>query len=440
MTKIETNSVRELFNAQEENQWKVRQTTAKERIAQLNALKDALIARTPEIIEAAQKDFARPEAEENSQIQAVVEVIQYTTAHLEEWMKPEVVPSGEDAEVRIVYEPKGVICIMGTWNSPLSTCIHPLVEALASGNCVVLKPSELSPHYADIIRVIIEDVFKANHVAVVTGDATVANELLQIPFNHFFFTGSPRVGKLVMEGAAKHLASVTLELGGKSPVILDRGYDMQQAAQQLVFGKILMGGQLCISPDYIFVHEDDVTNFVVNYEGVTKYMLYDESGKIRYDERTTIVNEAHYERLKSLFTDAIEKGATILAGGDFNDEKRLIEPTVLGNVTEDMRISEEEVFGPITFIKPYKTVDEVIHYIQKRPKPLAMYPFSKNRDFQEALLQGTSSGGVTINGIIMHNVHPGLPFGGVNNSGIGSFHGIHGFKGLSHARAVYHIL
>lgn len=436
----ETTTIRKIFDAQVENQWKVRQTTAQGRITQLNALKDALIARTPEIIEAAQKDFARPEAEEQSQIQAVVEVIQYTVTHLEEWMKPEIVQNNAEAEVHIMYEPKGIVCIMGTWNSPLSTCIHPLVEALASGNCVVLKPSELSPHYAEIIRMIVGDVFEEQHVAVVTGDATVANELLQIPFHHFFFTGSPRVGKLVMEGAAKHLASVTLELGGKSPVILDRGYDMQQAAQQLVFGKILMGGQLCISPDYIFVHEDDLTNFVVNYEGVTKYMLYDETGHIRYDERTAIVNEAHYTRLKSLFTDAVEKGATVLAGGDFNDEKRLIEPTVLGNITEDMRIVDEEVFGPITFVKPYQIIEEVIQYIQKRPKPLALYPFSKNREFQQQILNHTSSGGVTINGIIMHNVHPGLPFGGVNNSGIGSFHGIHGFKALSHARGVYHIL
>lgn len=435
-----TSEIKSIFEKQVKHQWVLKKTSAQERIDKLQQLSEALVKFTPEIIEAAICDYDRPASEEQGQIDAVIGVIKHTSENLAEWMKPEVLPSDEQSKVQIMYEARGVVCVMGTWNSPLSTCVHPLVEAFAAGNCVVIKPSEMTPNYSLIIQKIMKTVFDELEVAVVLGDATVANELLEYPFNHFFFTGSPRVGKLVMAGAAKHLASITLELGGKSPVIIAPGADMQQAAQQLVFGKILMGGQLCICPDYLFVHEDDVPNFTANYEGVTKYMLYGEDGKIRESERTTIVNENHYNRLKGLFDDAIQKGAKVLCGGTFNDELRLIEPTVLGNMTDDMRITEEEVFGPITFIHTYKDVEEAIQYIQARPKPLALYIFSKDEQFQNTILNETSSGGVTINGIIMHNVHPGLPFGGVNNSGIGSFHGIHGFKALSHARSVYNIL
>lgn len=440
MVQTTISEIKSIFDKQNAFQWTVRQSTAADRIQKLTSLRDALLANSEAIIQAAQQDYDRPAEEEQNQIHAVVYSINHAIEHVENWMAPDEVPSQPASRAQIYYEPKGVVCIMGTWNSPLATNIHPLVEAIAAGNCVVIKPSELTPQYSQVLKDILADVFDEQEVAVVLGDAAVSEELLKYPFNHFFLTGSPRVGKIVMEGAAKHLAGVTLELGGKSPTILDKGANLQQAAQQLVFGKVMMGGQICICPDYIFVHEEDVPVFVGTYDAVVKAMLYDENGNIRNTGRTSIVNVMHYNRLKGLFDDALAKGATVLSGGTFNEEYRLIEPTILGNVTDDMLITQEEIFGPLTFVRTYTDIDSVTQYINARPKPLALYIFSEDEAFQQKVLNSTSSGGVTINGILMHNTHPELPFGGVNNSGLGNFHGSHGFKTLSHARAVYTVL
>jgi len=429
-----------IFDKQNAYQWTVRRSTAAERVQKLTALRDAIVANSQAIIQAAQQDYDRPANDEQNQIHAVIFSINHAIDNVAKWMEPEEVPSQPGSRAQIIYEPKGVVCIMGTWNSPLSTNIHPLAEAIAAGNCVMIKPSELTPHYSQVLKDIIVDIFDEQEVAVVLGDAKVAEELLTYPFNHFFFTGSPRVGKIVMAGAAKNLAGVTLELGGKSPAILDKGANFQQAAQQLVFGKVLMSGQFCICPDYVFVHEEDVATFVATYDAIVKAMIYDEDGNIRNTGRTAIVNDIHYNRLKKLFDDAVAKGAAVLSGGTFNDELRLIEPTILGNITDDMLIVEEEIFGPLTFIHTYTEIESVIQYISVRPKPLALYIFSEDEAFQQKVLQSTASGGVTINGIVMHNTHPELPFGGINNSGMGSFHGSHGFKTFSHARAVYTVL
>lgn len=437
MVESTASEVKDLFELQLANQSVVKATTVHQRISRLEKLREVLVTQTATIVAAAKKDYDRPETEENNQVQSVLHVIDYVIENLESWMQPEEVSSPQGSTSKIIYEPKGVVCIIGTWNSPIATCIHPLVEAIAAGNSVILKPSEVAEHYSYIIKEIIESVFERYEVAVVLGDASVSTELLKQPFHHFFYTGSPRVGKIVMEGAAKHLASVTLELGGKSPVIIEQGANLQNVAQNLVFGKIFMGGQICICPDYIFVHEQDVEALTVMYRAMTHGMLYDDNGQLREVERTTIVNNNHYKRLKNLFEDAIAKGAIVLSGGNFNDHKRLIEPTLLSNVTAEMIITQEEIFGPLTYIIPYKNIEEVFKYIAVRPKPLALYIFGQNETFYERVLQSTTSGGVTINGILLHNTNNELPFGGINNSGIGSFHGIHGFRNLSHARSVY---
>lgn len=434
------NEMKAIFDLQTINQHVVRLTTAEQRANQLLKLREVIVAQTPAIIEAAKLDYERPETEEFNQVQSILGVIDYVIENLATWMKPEEVSSPTGTTSKIIYEPKGIVCIIGTWNSPLATCIHPLIEAIAAGNTVILKPSEVVPNYSLVIKNIIESVFLKDEVAVFLGDASVSTELLKLPFHHFFYTGSTRVGKIIMEGAAKHLAGVTLELGGKSPVIIDQGADMQSAAQNLVFGKIFMGGQICICPDYLFVHEDNVQEFQTMYAAMTHAMLYGEDGQIRNVERTTIVNVNHFNRLKNLFEDAISKGATVLSGGQFNEELRLIEPTLLGNISEDMLITQEEIFGPLTYVLPYTNKKEVYDYIAARPKPLALYAFGQDEAFQQEVLQSTTSGGVTINGILMHNTNHELPFGGINGSGLGNFHGIHGFRTLSHARSVYTIL
>lgn len=433
------NKMQSIFDKQKSFRWHARQTTAQQRIEKLRNLKTAILARTQDLIEAANRDFAMPTMTAEQQIYSVTSAIDFTVEHLEQWMHPERVENPQDGEAYILYESRGCVCIFGTWNSPMSVTIHPLVDALAAGNCAIIKPSEFNPAYNQVLQEIIESVFDEQEVAFVQGEADVSEQLLKLPFDHIFFTGSPRVGKIVMREAAEHLAAVTLELGGKSPVIVDKGYDPLKATQTIVFGKVMMAGQFCISPDYLFVHEDDLTGFVRAFQQMTLGMLYDD-GKLRITERTQIVNDAHYYRIKGLFEDAVEKGATVLSGGMFDDENRLIEPTLLGNITPDMRITDEEIFGPLTFVKTYKEVSEAIHHIQENPKPLALYIYSEDEHFQQQVLSSTSSGGVTINGILMHNTHLHLPFGGVNNSGSGNFHGIHGFKTFSHQRAVYKIL
>lgn len=438
MVLVIAETLQEIFDKQSTYQWEVRNSTAKQREVKLLQLKESILSRMESFIEAANKDFMMPVSTVQNQIYAVIQVIDYTIENVAKWMKPEPVETPQDGEAYILYEARGRVCIFGTWNAPMSVTIHPLVEALAAGNCVVIKPSEFNPNYNKVLQEVIESVFDEQEVALVQGETEVSEQLLKLPFDHFFFTGSPRVGKIIMREAANHLAAVTLELGGKSPVIIDKGYDLVKAAQNLVFGKVLMGGQFCISPDYIFVHEEDIAEFAEIYRQMTVEMLYDE-GKIRLEERTQIVNEQHYKRIKNLFEDALAKGAVILSGGNFDDENRLIEPTLLGGVTAEMLIAEEEIFGPLTFARTYTDIDDVLRYIQSNPKPLALYMFSDKEDFQQQILTSTSSGGVTINGIFMHNVHLPLPFGGVNNSGNGSFHGIHGFKTFSHNRAIYKV-
>ncbi|MEK4426485.1 aldehyde dehydrogenase family protein [Solibacillus sp. FSL K6-1523] len=438
MVAVIAEKLHEIFEKQSKYQWEARKSTAKQRADKLTRLKEAIIKRVECFVNAANKDFMIPASTVQNQIYSVIHAIDYAIENVENWMKPERVEQPQNGEAYILYEARGRVCIFGTWNSPMSVTIYPLAEALAAGNCVVIKPSEFNPNHNKVLQEVIESVFEEREVALVQGEADVSEQLLKLPFDHFFFTGSPRVGKIVMREAANHLAAVTLELGGKSPAIIEKGYDLEKAVQNLVFGKVLMGGQFCISPDYICVHEDDVTALAETYRQKTLDMLYDE-GKIRLTERTQIVNEQHYKRLKNLFEDALAKGAVILSGGTFDDENRLIEPTLLGGVTGEMLIAEEEIFGPLTFAHTYTDVSEVLQYIQLNPKPLALYMFSDQEEFQQQILASTSSGGVTINGIFMHNVHLSLPFGGVNNSGNGSFHGIHGFKTFSHNRAIYKV-
>ncbi len=437
MVQVAVEKIHDIFNQQTKHQWEMRQTSASERVEMLQRLKTNILARLEDLIAASIKDYKTPRMTAEHQVYAAIEAIDYACEHVAQWMEPERVEQPKDGKgAYIVYESRGTVCIFGTWNSPMSVTIHPLTEALAAGNCVVIKPSEFNPHYNAVLQQIIEATFDERQVAFVQGEAETSEQLLKLPFSHFFFTGSPRVGKIVMREAANHLSAVTLELGGKSPSIIDKGYDVAKAAQALAFGKVLMGGQFCICPDYLFVHEQDVEAFAAAYRATTQGLLY-ENGEIRTTERTQIVNDAHFNRLKGLYDDAMSKGAVVLSGGTFDDVNRLIEPTLLGNVTEDMHIAHEEIFGPLTFLKAYTSLDEVLHYIQQRPKPLAFYVFSDDEAFQERCLRYTSSGGVTINGIVQHNTYLELPFGGVNNSGLGSFHGIHGFKTFSHARSVF---
>ena len=434
-----SDDIKRVFDLQQAHQWDVKASTAEERKAKLAKLKKAVETHADAIVEAVQKDTRKPEGEIRvTEVMNVVNNIQLNIDSLDEWMKPtEVTPSNNpNDKAMITYEARGVCLILGPWNFPLGLVFGPLAAAIAAGNCCIVKLTDLCPATAHIARKIIEDAFEENEVALFEGDVSVAEALLELPFNHIFFTGSTRVGKIVMAAAAKHLASVTLELGGKSPVIIDEGADIAKIGAALAGAKQFNGGQACISPDYVFVREDEQDKLVEEFRTNVEKNLY-ENGELKKESIAQIVNRNNFDRVKALFEDAIEKGAQVAVGGKLEEEDLTIHPTMLTGVTPQMKILQEEIFAPILPVMTYDNIDQAIGYIEARDKPLALYIFSPDEDNVDKVLQRTSSGGVTVNGVFSHYLENRLPFGGVNTSGTGSYHGYFGFKAFSHERAVY---
>lgn len=429
-----------VFAAQRAHQWDVKASTAEERKAKLAKLKAAVEAHADDIVAAVLQDTRKPEGEIRvTEVLNVTGNIQLNIDNLDEWMKPTVVTPSKNPndKAMIVPEARGVCLILGPWNFPLGLVFGPLAAAVAAGNCCIVKLTDLCPNTARIAGVIIREVFDENEVALFEGDVSVAQALLELPFDHIFFTGSTRVGKLVMEAAAKHLATVTLELGGKSPVIIDEGADIDAISAALASAKQFNGGQACISPDYVFVREDQQDRLVQGFRSNTRANLYDEAGQIRKEGIAQIVNRTNFDRVKALYDDAVAQGATVAAGGQLDEDDLTVHPTMLTHVTPQMKILQEEIFAPIIPVMTYENLDQVIGYIASRDKPLALYMFSGNEANIEKVLSRTSSGGVTVNGVFSHYLENNLPFGGVNQSGIGSYHGYFGFKAFSHERAVY---
>jgi aldehyde dehydrogenase (NAD+) len=429
-----------IFALQRAHQWETKVSTAEERKVKLQRLKEALEAHADEIVEAVKKDTRKPEGEiKITEYLGIIGHIDRAINNLEEWMKPvEVEPSlNEHDKAKIVYEARGVCLILGPWNFPLGLTMGPLVAAIAAGNCCMVKLTDLCPATASVAAKIIKEAFDEKEVALFEGDVDVATALLELPFNHIFFTGSTRVGKIVMAAAAKHLASVTLELGGKSPVIVDEGADVQKIAGDLAGAKQFNGGQACICPDYVFIKEHQKEGLIKEFQARVKENLYTEDGQIKKENIAQVVNSQNFERIKRLFDDAIAKGASVAVGGVLEEEDRTIHPTLLTDVTPDMLIMQEEIFGPIMPVMTYKKLDDVVEYIEEHDKPLALYIYSNNQDNIDKVLSRTSSGGVTINGVFSHYLENRLPFGGVNQSGMGNYHGEFGFKTFSHQRAVY---
>jgi aldehyde dehydrogenase (NAD+) len=428
-----------VFDLQREHQWDVKASTAEQRKAKLARLKTAVEAHADDIVAAVRKDTRKPEGEIRvTEIMNVVNNIQLNIDSLEEWMKPtQVTPTNNPNDKGlIVYEARGVCLILGPWNFPLGLVFGPLAAAVAAGNCCMVKLTDLCPNTAHIAGVIVRDVFEENEVALFEGDVSVAEALLGLPFNHIFFTGSPRVGKIVMAAAAKNLASVTLELGGKSPVIIDEGANVEAIGAALAGAKQFNGGQACICPDYVFVREDEQDRLVEAFRSNVEKNLY-EGGTINKEGIAQIVNENNFNRVKALFDDAVEKGAQVAVGGELDASDLTVHPTMLTGVTPQMKILQEEIFAPILPVMTYDTIDQAIGYIEARDKPLALYVFSPNEENVDKVLKRTSSGGVTVNGVFSHYLENRLPFGGVNGSGMGSYHGYFGFKAFSHERAVY---
>jgi len=415
-------------------------TSVEQRQARLRKLKSAVEAHGDEIVAAVKQDTRKPEGEIRvTELLNVTGNIDRNINNLGEWMKPvEVVPSQNKSDkARIVHEARGVCLILGPWNFPLGLVMGPLAAAIAAGNCCIVKLTDLCPATARVAARIIKEAFAENEVALFEGGVDVATALLDLPFNHIFFTGSTRVGKLVMAAAAKNLATVTLELGGKSPVIVDEDADVKKIAGDLAAAKQFNGGQACICPDYVFVREQQKQGLIDEFRAKVKQNLYSEDGKIKKDNIAQIVNDQNFARIKKLFDDAVAKGAKVAVGGTLEAADRTVHPTLLTDVTPDMLIMQEEIFGPVVPVMTYRNLDEVIEYIERRDKPLALYIYSNNRNNIDKILNGTSSGGVTINAFFSHYLENQLPFGGVNQSGMGSYHGVFGFKAFSHERAIY---
>lgn len=436
----EPSAIQRTFAAQANTAIQLRQSTASDRIAKIKKLKATLLAHADDIIAAGFADFGKPATEvELTEILPVVAEANDAIRNLKSWMKPKKVwPSrmmiGTVGYTQ--YEPKGRVLIISPWNYPVNLTLGPLVSAIAAGNTAIIKTSEMTPHASAVIATIIRETFDENEVAIFEGDASIATALLELPFDHIFFTGSPAIGKVVMAAAAKNLTSVTLELGGKSPTIIDESADLALAAKTTLWAKFTNNGQTCIAPDHIYVHAAVKDAFLKHCIDALDNIYGKDAQKIDSPDLARIVNPRHVARLKNLLDDAISHGAHVITGGQFDENKRYIAPTLLDNIPEEAEIMREEIFGPLLPIITFTQLDQVIARINADPKPLALYIWSRNKDNINKVMQQTTSGGACINHSVVQFLDGNLPFGGVNNSGIGSGHGYHGFLAFSHERAV----
>ena len=325
--------------------------------------------------------------------------------------------------------PKGVVLIIAPWNYPFQLSLVPLISAIAAGNCVILKPSELAKESARVIEKLVHENLDPRFFKVFNGDASVAKELLELPFNHIFYTGSTNVGREVMKKAAHNLTPVTLELGGKSPVVIDENCNLELAVKRIMWGKCLNAGQTCIAPDYVLIHPQHINNFV----NLAKKYIQDTYGPdVQKGNFGRIINEPHTERLINYLGNA-----TIAMGGKFDKAERYIEPTILTNISKNAALMHEEIFGPILPLIAIKNLDDAIMRINKAPTPLALYIFSNSRENIRKVCDYTNAGGITINDCISHAGIIDLPFGGIGPSGMGAYHGLFGFETFSHLRGVH---
>lgn len=422
----------------------LRGSTASDRITKIRRLKTTFLASLNELRAAAQADFGKPSAEVDFwEATAVVAEANHVIRNLARWMRPRRVAStlalmGTSSQVRC--EPRGVCLIVAPWNYPFNLSFVPLIDAIAAGNTVILKPSELAPHMSAVIAKIVRETFDEHEVAVFEGDAETAAALLELPFDHVFFTGSPRLGSVVMAAAARHLSSVTLELGGKSPAIVDESADLDHAVSRLLWGKFSNAGQTCFAPDYVLVHENVQEAFLARFKAaIERTYGQDAESRMASGDFARIVNDRHFLRLRSLLDDAKQRGARVIVGGELSSPDRYIGPTVIAGLSSDAAVMQEEIFGPLLPVQSFQHLDQAIAEINRRDKPLALYLFSKQRKRIGKVLTQTSAGGTCINGTGLQAMNPNLPFGGVNSSGIGAYHGIHGFRAFSHERSVIRV-
>ena len=418
-----------------------RKERLEQRISRLKKLQQWIHTNRQQIHSALYADYRKPPTEvDASEIGPTLLEINHALLYIRQWTKPRRV----DAPIEMIgtrshiqYEPRGACLIISPWNYPFMLTFGPLVSALAAGNTAIIKPSELTPETSALIARAVDELFDPTEVQVVEGGVEESQYLLSLPFDHIFFTGSPAVGKVVMKAAAEHLTSVTLELGGKSPTIITRSARIKEAAKRIIAGKFLNNGQTCLAPDYILVDEAVEEALIEALKDqITASFAPDKKPIDQSPDYGRIVNARHFERIKGLLSEAVNKGAAVAFGGNLKEEENYFEPTLLINIPPGCRILEEEIFGPILPIIPYRTIEDAIDIINKLPKALALYIFGGTKSEKDKVLTETSSGAAVLNDCAVHFVQNNLPFGGVNNSGIGKSHGYYGFLAFSNEKSV----
>jgi aldehyde dehydrogenase (NAD+) len=438
--KIALPVVGEIFRRQQQHALLLRKEPLKNRTERLLKLRNWIHANRRNIQDAAYEDFQKaPQEVDAIEIFHVLNEIRLASQNLEHWAAPKKVDApitmlGTRSGIR--YEPRGVCLIISPWNYPFSLAAGPLVSALAAGNAVILKPSEMTPHMSALLRSMAETNFSPEEVSVIEGGPEVSQQLLHLPFDHIFFTGSPAIGKVVMKAAAENLTSVTLELGGKSPAFVTADANLDDAAERIAVGKFVNNGQTCVAPDYLLVDEKIKDSLIRKLIEKTNTRFLSKAGAEQSSSYCRIVNEKHFNRISLLIEDAIAKGANVEWTGEHNKASRFIHPVILSAVAPDAKLMHEEIFGPVLPVLTYRNIEEGIDLVNSKPKPLSLYVFSSRKSIQERIINNTSAGGVCINDCGVHFLHHNLPFGGINNSGMGKSHGHYGFLAFSHEKAV----
>lgn len=432
--------IAEVYGSIRQRREKSRITSYDKRKSNLGKLLEAIYSNEKTILTALKSDLNKSFTEGKIiEFYPVVSEIKHALHNLKKWMSPQRVSTPITqfgSRSKIIYDPKGLALIMSPWNYPFLLSMSPVVSAIAAGNSIILKPSEKSKNTSGMLKDLLAKVFTEDEVAVIEGGQYEAEELLKLKFDHMFFTGSPKVGKLVMEAAAKQLTSVTLELGGKSPVIVDGTYDIVKTAKRIAWGKLINAGQTCIAPDYLIVKESLKNKLADEIINQFKKQYNVDGNFYKSEEYSRIINKEHTERFKTYLENEKVAGSLLKFGGNVLRDEKYVEPTVLIDVKPDNPVMEEEIFGPLLPVITYKEIEDVVSIIKHNPNPLSLYIFSRNENFISYILEECPSGGVVVNDTLLHFANANLPFGGIQNSGIGKAHGHYGFLEFTNQRAV----
>ncbi len=436
-----------LLERQRENYLAEGVVSAARRRDRLERAIDLLKTHQDRLVAAMRQDFGHRSDHQSlfTDIASCIGPLRHAQANLEKWMRPEKRKVGPfplnllGARARVEYQPLGVVGVISPWNFPVNLTFTPLAGVLAAGNRCMIKPSEFTPATSEVMAEIFPTAFDELEVAVVTGGPQTGADFSGLPFDHLLFTGATSIARHVMRAASENLVPVTLELGGKSPVVVSRSADMQKTADAIMMGKTLNAGQICLAPDYVFVPEEKVDDFVASATRSVEKMY---PTLLDNPDYTSVINERHYQRLMSYIEEAKEKGARVVeinpAGEDFRQQPHhKIPPTLVVDPGEDTALMQDEIFGPVLPVKAYAEVDEAIGYVNRKPRPLGLYYFGQDASEEQRVLTRTTSGGVTVNDVVMHVAQEDLPFGGVGPSGMGAYHGHDGFRTFSHAKAIF---